>query len=114
MYTFQCWFQSKYISETSRHLVTSIKEHVPKCVENFIQIPIELKSTAIKNATNRSVISERLVNNPDTLSNGSRFRILWKCYNNYDVIKLEAILIKIKNLKLNKQKVFDYVISLFK
>ena len=35
----------------------------PKCVENFIQNPIELKSTAIKNAMDRSVISEHLVNN---------------------------------------------------
>ena len=50
--------------QTSRHLIVKIKEHVPKCVENFIQNPVELKSTAIKNAMNRSVISRHLVNNP--------------------------------------------------
>ena len=53
------------MSRTLTYLVTRIKEHVPKCVENFIHNQIELKSTAIKNAMNRSVISERLVNNPD-------------------------------------------------
>ena len=37
-----------------------------------------------------------------------------KCYNNYDLIKLEVILIVINKPKLNKQKDFDYVVSLFK
>ena len=50
--------------QTSRHLVTRIQKHIPKCLENFIQNPIELKSTAIKNAINISVISKHLVNNP--------------------------------------------------
>ena len=65
-------------------------------MENFIQTPFELKSTAIKYAMNRSVISEHLVNNParGKSYNESRFRILRKCYNNYALTKLEAILIK--------------------
>ena len=63
-YTFQCCCESNYIGQTSTHLITRIKEHVPKCVENFIQNPVELKCTAIKNAMNKSVISEHLVNNP--------------------------------------------------
>ena len=57
-YTFQCCCESNYIGQTSRHLIKRIKEHVPKFVENFIQHPVKLKSTAIKNALTRSVISE--------------------------------------------------------
>ena len=69
-------------------------------MENFIQYSIELKSTAIKNAMNRSVILEYLVNYPKCGKNNneSRFRLLRKCYNNYDLIKLEAILMKLTNL----------------
>ena len=65
---------------------------------------------------NRSVISEHLVHNLTCGKsyNKSRFRILSKCYYNYDLIKLEAILIKINKPILNKQKDFDYVVSLFK
>ena len=65
---------------------------------------------------NRSVIAEYLVNNPacGKSYNESRFRILRKCYNNYDLKKLEAILVKIDKPKLNKQKDFDYVVSLLK
>ena len=48
----------KQLYTTSKHLVTRIKEHVPKCVEIFIQDPVELKSTVIKNAMTRSVTSE--------------------------------------------------------
>ena len=82
-------------------------------MENFIQNPIE---TAIKNAMKRSVIPEHSVNNTDCGKsyNELTFRILRKCYNNYGLIKLKAILIKIKKPKLNKQKDFNYVVSLFK
>ena len=88
----------------------------PIVVQNFIQNPDELKNMAIMDAMNRSVISERLVNKPvcGTGYNESTFRILRMCYNNYDLINLEAILIKLKKLKLNKQKDFDYVVSLHK
>merc|ERR1712183_512132 len=102
--------------QTSRHLITRIKEHVPKCVENSIQNPIQLKSTAIKNAMNRLAISQHLLNSSvcGKSYNESRFRILRKCYNNYALIKLEAILIQIKKPKPNKNKYFDYVVSFFK
>ena len=65
---------------------------------------------------NKSVTSEYLVNNPTCGKsyNESRFSILRKCYNKYDLIKLEAVLIEINRLKLNKQKYFDNVVSLFK
>ena len=68
------------------NLITRIKEYAPKCVENFHQNPVELKSTAIKNAMKRSVISEHLVNNPKCGKsyNELRFSILRKCYNKYD------------------------------
>ena len=114
VYTFQCCCEINYIDQTSRHLITRIKQHVPKCVENFIQNPVELKSTAIKKAMNRSVISAHLVNNPTCGKsyNESRFSILRKCFNKYDLIKLETILIKINKPKFNKQKDLDYVVSL--
>ena len=53
-------------------------------MENFIQNPFELKSTAIKNAMNRSVISEHLVNNPVC---GKTYNELRCRISNYEVTK---------------------------
>ena len=41
------------------------------------------------------------------------FSILKKCFNYFDVIKLDAILIKPLKLTLCKQKYFDYTVALF-
>ena len=33
VYKFECYSDNSYIGQTSRHLKTRIKEHVPKCVK---------------------------------------------------------------------------------
>ena len=55
----------------------------------------------------RSVISENLVNNPicGKIYNESRFSILRKCYNKYDLRKLKVILIKTDKPKLKNKTI---------
>ena len=38
VYTFECCCSNNFIGQTSRHLETRIKEHVPKCVKNVSKI----------------------------------------------------------------------------
>ena len=64
VYTFEfCWSDS-YIGQTSRHLDTRIKKHVPKCVREHIKSQPKTSSIASLNAMNRSSIAEHLIKNP--------------------------------------------------
>ena len=62
----------------------------------------------------RLSIGKHLVNIPNCANNidKTKFKILRKCTNFFDLIKLE-ILIHLYKHKLNKHKVFEYTISLF-
>ena len=92
-----------------------IKEHVPKCVENFVTNKIKKTTTAIRNAAKRSAIAEHLINNPTCAQkySESNFKILRQCWNSFELVKLEAILIHLNKPDLCKQKEFDYIVSLF-
>ena len=69
---------------------------------------------ATTNAMKRSAIAEHLINNRicGKNYNESSFSILRKCVNYFDVIKLQAILIKLYKPKLCKQKDFYSTVSL--
>ena len=69
---------------------------------------------ATTNAMKRSAIAEHLINNRicGKNYNESSFSILRKCMNYFDLIKLEAILIKLYKPKLCKHKDFDYIVCL--
>ena len=70
---------------------------------------------AITNELKISGIADHQISNPNCGKNYNeyRFSILRKCMNQFDFIKLEAILIKLNTPKLCKQKDFDYMVSLF-
>ena len=115
VYTFECCCSNSYIGQTSKHLETRIKEHIPKCVSDHISNQPKTISIATSNAMKRSSISEDLIKNPNCGKsyNVMKFRILRSCNNIYDLIKIEAIYIHLNELKLCKQKIFDYSLSLF-
>ena len=115
VYTYECCCANSYIGQTSRHLETRIKEHVPKCVKEHIKDQPKKMSNATSNAIKRSSISEHLVKNPKCGNSYSetRFKILRSCTNIFDLIKIEAIYIYLNKLKLCEQKEFDYSLSLF-
>ena len=116
IYQYSCCCTASYIGLTTRHLRKRIKEHIPKCVENFClsdkkdDIPVK-----VLNASKRSSISEHLVNNPTCANNYNidRFKIIKICSNVFDLIKLEAICILLRKPVLCKQKDFDYTVCLF-
>ena len=69
---------------------------------------------ATSNVMKKSAITEHLIN-PDCAKNYNEcsFNILRKCTNWFDLMKLEAILIKIYKPKLCKQKDYNYTVSLY-
>ena len=90
VYTFEfCWSDS-YIGQTSRHLDTRIKKHVPKCVREHIKSQPKTINIA---TMNRSSIAEHLIKNPicGKSYNDLRFKILRNCTNIFDVFKIECI-----------------------
>ena len=115
VYTYECCCSNSYIGQTSRHLETRIKEHVPKCVKEYIKDQPKKMGNATSNAIKRSSISEHLVKHPvcGKSYNEMRFKILRSCTNNFDLVKIEAIYIHLNKPKLCKQKEFDYSLSLF-
>ena len=47
VYTFECCCKNSYIGQASRNLRTIIKEHISKCVENYIKTGSETTKTTI-------------------------------------------------------------------
>ena len=68
-----------------------MKEHVPKCVKNFIEGKRNIKSAAIMSATRKPPIEEHLVNYQNCGKNyeNVRFEIVHQRSNVYDLLKLE-------------------------
>ena len=64
VYMFECSYSDSYISQTSRHLETRIKEHIPKCVKDHVNNKLKTISIATSNAIKRSSIPEHLLKNP--------------------------------------------------
>ena len=115
VYKFNCSCERIYIGQTTRHFKIRIKEHIPKCVEDYITGKNVQISKAVINAAKRSAISEHLINNASCAEkyNISMFSILKQCANKFDLIKMEAILIHLYKPDLCKQKEFDYSVALF-
>ena len=78
VYTFECCSKNRYIEQTFRHLRTRIKEHIPKCDENYIRCGFETTNTAIINAMKISSIAEHLINSSNCAKyyDKTTFRIL--------------------------------------
>ena len=58
IYRFNCFCDRRYIGQTSRHLKTRVKEHVPRCVKSFIECKTKIKNTEILN----KLINHRFMN----------------------------------------------------
>ena len=54
VYKFNSFCDKSYIGQTSRHLKTRLKEHLPTCVVKFIEKEPKNMTTAIDNATKRT------------------------------------------------------------
>ena len=54
IYTFKRCCLNRYIGQTSRHLETRIKEHIPKCMREHIKNQPKTISIATSNAMKRS------------------------------------------------------------
>ena len=114
VYTFGCCCSNSYIGQTSWHLETRIKEHIPKCVSDHISNQPKSISIETSNAMKRSSISVHLIKNSiwGKSYNEIKFRILRSCNYFFDLIKIEAIYINFNKPKLCKQREFDYLLSL--
>ena len=116
VYQFDCFCKASYIGMTSRQLIKRVKEHIPKSIESYCNSKgKETKSTQVANASKRSSIAEHLVKHPTCANNYNRdrFKIINRCKNVFDLIKLEAIYILLRKPILCKHKDFDYTVSLF-
>ena len=115
VYKFKCCCDSSYIGQTSRHLTTRMKEHVPKCITTYIKDSEDNKSVAVKNAMKKSAIAEHLVKNPSCGNKFkfSNFSVMRQCSNTLELTRLEAILIHLHKPNLCKKKEFDYTLALF-
>ena len=76
VYKFNCFCDKSYIGQTSRHLKTRIKEHLPTCVLKFMIKKPKNMTTTTENATKRSSVAEHLVINR-------------KCAKKYDLSRLK-------------------------
>ena len=67
------------------------------------------------NATRILLIGEHLVDNPDCGKDYEdvRFKIVQRCFNVYDRLKLKKNLIYLSKPELCKRKEFDYVVAIF-
>ena len=98
---------------TSRQFGKRIKGHIPKSIDEFCKMSNkENRSKRVLNASKRSTNAEHLVNNLDRTSkyNLKRFKIIKRCFNIFDLIKLEVICILVRKPKLCKHTYFDYTI----
>ena len=106
VYKFNCFCDKSYISQTSRHLKTKIKEHLPTFVVKFMEKEPKSMTIAPENASKRSSVAKHLVNNRECAKKYdlSRFKIIHQCNNVTDLIKLEAISIYLEKPVLCKRK----------
>ena len=118
IYQFDCYCDNSYIGLTTRQLKKRVQEHIPVCVEKFLnksEKEKDNKSAKVLNAIKRSAITEHLVLNHSCAENFKleRFKIIKTCYNVFDLIKMEAICILNRKPTLCRQKEFDYNVALF-
>ena len=64
VHTFECWRSNSCIGQISRHLETTIKEHIPKCAREHINNQPKPICIETSNAMNRSSTSDQLFKNP--------------------------------------------------
>ena len=111
IYIFECCCKNSCIGQQYRNLRTRIKEHLPKCVKNYIKTGSEITNTATKNAMKRSFVEENLINSPNCEINYDK--INWGFLESVlNCIKLDEKFFHLYTPKLNKHTVFDYRISL--
>ena len=117
VYRYQCCCDNSYVGQTSRRFIDRIKEHVPKCVKEFIKEPTQnfKESKTLENASKRSTIAQHLLENKECgkAHKDENFEILYKCRNLSELRVLEAVVITFLEPSLCKQREFDFTTTLF-
>ena len=116
VYRYKCCCEGSYVGRTGRRLMLRMKEHVPKCVRDFIKNPQHPYSgnTTLVRAAKKSAIAQHLLdnNNCGTSFDWSRFEVLRKCQYMGELKVLEAVTITSLQPNLNRQNEFDFVTTL--
>ena len=93
-----------------------MKEHVPKCVLNFIKDPSYPFGNNIKltRAGKKSSIAQHLLENKTCGKefDWTRFNIIHKCKNMWELKIMEAVAITSIEPNLNRQNDFDFITTL--
>ena len=117
VYHFTCHCGNDYIGQTSRRFNERLKEHVPKCVRNFIANPTDNfeNNITLVRASKKSAVAKHLLNNAKEC--GKRyaddcFKIVRICKTEFHLKVAEAVLISTFEPSLCVQQEFDYVTAL--
>ena len=117
VYHFTCHCGNDYIGQTSRRFNERLKEHVPKCVRNFIANPTDNfeNNITLVRASKKSAVAKHLLNNAKEC--GKRyaddcFKIVRICKTEFHLKVAEAVLISTLEPSLCVQQEFDYVTAL--
>ena len=113
IYQFKCCCDSSYVGRTKRRFIVRMKEHVPKCVEEFIQGPQVAPYTnniKLVRAARKSSVAQHLLENKECGKSfdWSSFTILHKCRSLFQLKVMEAITITTLKPVLCKQCEFDF------
>ena len=117
IYHYKCHCGNDYIGQTSRRFAERLKEHVPKCVRQFIKNPTQAYETVLKlkRASNRSSIAKHLLKNPKKCGSyydDDNFKIIRCCKTEFHLKVTEAVLISTLKPSLCVQQEFDFMTSL--
>ena len=112
IYQFKCCCDNSYVGKTKRRIKARIREHVPKCVKDFIQNPSGDYKDNIKlcRAAGRSSITQHLLENKQCgiNYNDNYFTILNKSKSEFELKILEAVYINLLAPSLCKQLEHDF------
>ena len=123
VYQFKCYCDRSYVGKTTQTLRKRISQHVPACMNHYIQAVKDeaidtvgkKRLSAVKNAVKRSGICEHLFNNNECMKNYNidRFKPISNARNNFHLGKLESVFISCFNPELCRQSDFCYSLLLF-
>ena len=98
IYHYKCHCGNDYIGQTSRRFAERLKEHVPKCVRQFIKNPTQAYETVLKlkRASNRSSIAKQLLKNSEKCgsyynNNNKKFKFKRCCKTEFYLKVAEAV-----------------------
>ena len=121
IYLFSCQCNGRYVGKTARTLMERINEHIPKCMQDYIESVQNNKDGSftgiakVKNASKRSSICQHLYENRECMLKYSidRFKPVARARNISHLNVLESIYITVNNPEICKQTEYVYRALLF-